>query len=47
MFMLMPMLTVAMLEHRAGDALGMSETQPIQGSSPDNLLRPPIFHPYL
>jgi hypothetical protein len=47
MFMLMPTLTAAMLEHRVSDALGMPQTQPIQGSSPDNLLRPPIFHPYL
>lgn len=47
MFMLVPMVTAAMLEHRVGDALGMPQTQPIQGSSPDNLLRPPIFRPYL
>jgi hypothetical protein len=47
MFMLMPMLAAAMLEHRVGDALGMPPTQPIQGSTPDNLLRPPIFHAYL
>ena len=47
MFMLMPMLTAAMLEHRVGDALGMPPTQLIQGSTPDNLLRPPIFHAYL
>lgn len=47
LFMLMPMLTAAMLEHRVGDALGMPPTQPIHGSTPDNLLRPPIFHAYL
>jgi hypothetical protein len=47
MFMLVPMVTAATLEHRVGDALGMPQTQPIQGSSPDNLLRPPIFHAYL
>ena len=45
--MVMPTLTVAMLQHRAGAALGMPQTQSIQGSSPDNLLRPPIFHSYL
>ena len=44
MFMLVPMVTAAALEHRVGDALGMPQTQPVQGSSPDNLLRPPIFH---
>lgn len=47
MFMLIPMVTAAMLEHRVGDAFGMPQTQSIQGSSPDNLLRPPIFHSYL
>jgi hypothetical protein len=47
MFMLMPVLTMAMLDQRVGDALGMPPAQPVQGSFPDNLLRPPIFQPYL
>ena len=47
MFMLVPMVTAAMLEHHVGDALSMPPTRAIQGSSPDNLLRPPIFHAYL
>ena len=31
MFMLVPIVTAATLEHRVGDALGMPQTQPIQG----------------
>jgi hypothetical protein len=40
---LVPVLALDVQEHRVGDAFSKPQTRPMQGSSPDRLLRPPIF----